>query len=128
MLNALTREKVKEVVRLAKRARQAPGERPDDPHRGDQGDARGVTAPGTPPEPQPAADWPAAVQTFIADLSDPALDELLALYRLGRGDAQSFAAGLASAQSDRSPHLERVGCIAVRSDLVAALEAGLERI
>jgi hypothetical protein len=127
MLSNITREKVKEVIRLAERVQATPDERASDPHRG-RGDARGVTAPETPQEPQPASDWPAAFQRFLIDLPEPALDELLALYRYGRGDARSFAAGLATVRGDRSPHADRVRFIVARADVVRSLEAALRQL
>jgi hypothetical protein len=125
MLNALTREKVKEVIRLAERAEATPGEPAMDPQRGN---GHGVTASQTPPEPQPASDWGAAFVRYLVDLPDEALEELVALYRYGRGDARTLAAGLATVHGDRNPHADRARFLASRGDLISSLQAGLRQL
>ena len=61
-------EKVKELIRLAERARADPTGRADDPQRGGPSGDEGVTLPATPPEPQPAADLRAAFERYLEDL------------------------------------------------------------
>ena len=80
-------EKIKELIRLAERARTDPTGRADDPQRGGPSGDEGVTLPATPPEPQPAADWRAAFERYLEDLPEAALDEIVSLYRTGGGAA-----------------------------------------
>ena len=56
-----------------------------DPQRGGPGGDEGVTLAGTPPEPQPEADWRDAFIRYVEDLPEEALDEIVSLYRTGGG-------------------------------------------
>lgn len=130
ILNVVTFEKIKEIIRLYDEAHLT--------HEGGAGDARdpqrdegsgrdGVTRPSTPPEPQPAADWRAAFERYLLDLPDPALNEVAGLYRYGRGEYAS----LEEAVSDERPiqsHQERAAFLASRSDLGACLKGALDRL
>jgi hypothetical protein len=120
-------EKVKEVIRLAERARADPAGRADDPQRGGPAGAEGVTLPATPPEPQPAPDWHGAFERHLEDLPDAALDEIVSLYRAGggAGPAQDLAVGPSPAGA---PHVDRVAFITSRPDLTPCLRAALERM
>jgi hypothetical protein len=120
-------EKVKELIRLAERAQADPSGRADDPQRGGPVGAEGVTLPATPPEPQPAADWRTALRRYLEDLPDAALDEIVALYRMGGGAAlaQDPTAGPSSGDA---PHADRVAFIISRPDLTRCLRVALERM
>lgn len=121
-------EKVKELIRLAERARADPAGRADDPQRGGPGGDEGVTLPATPPEPQPAADWREALERYVEDLPEAALDEIVSLYRTGgggAGDGPDIAAGPSSADA---PDFDRVAYITSRPDLAERLHAALERV
>ena len=121
-------EKVKELIRLAERARVDPAGRAADPQRGGPGGDEGVTLPATPPEPQPAADWREAFERYVEDLAESALDEIVSLYRTGGGAAgqgQNVASGPSSADA---PDFDRVAFITSRSDLAECLRAALDRL
>ncbi len=121
-------EKVKELIRLAERARADPTGRADDPQRGGPSGDEGVTLPATPPEPQPAADWRAAFERYLEDLPEAALDEIVSLYRTGGGAAgqgKDIAAGPSSADA---PDFDRVAFIISRADLTECLRAALDRV
>jgi hypothetical protein len=121
-------EKIKELIRLAERARADPMGCASDPQRGGPGGDEGVTLAGTPPEPQPAAAWRDAFIRYVEDLPEEALDEIVSLYRTGGGGAgqgQNMAAGPSSADS---PDFDRVAFISSRSDLAECLRTALDRV
>ena len=121
-------EKIKELIRLAERARADPTGRADDPQRGGPGGDEGVSLPATPPEPQPAADWRAAFERYLEDLPEAALDEIVSLYRTGggaAGEAKDIAAGPSSADA---PDFDRVAFITSRADRTECLRAALDRV
>jgi hypothetical protein len=121
-------EKIKELIRLAERARADPMGCASDPQRGGPGGDEGVTMPTTPPEPQPEADWRDAFIRYVEDLPEEALDEIVSLYRTGGGGAgqgQNMASGPSSADS---PDFDRVGFITSRFDLAECLRTALDRL
>ena len=129
MLNAITFEKVEEIIRIVERAdAAAPDDRPDDPHRGGALGSEGVSRPAPPTEPQPAPDWAHALERYLADLPDAALSEVLALYRFGRGDAASIREAGREATGSAEPHGQRVAFLASRGDLAPSLRRALERL
>jgi hypothetical protein len=128
MLNNLSFEKAKEVVRLAEQARAMPHARADDPQRGGVSGDDGVTRPGTPPEPQPAKTWAEAFRVYLHDLADEALFELVGLYHLGGGDTADTGPASFKPGSDGMSHAERVDFLTSRDDLIARLQAALERL
>jgi hypothetical protein len=129
MLNAITFEKVEEIIRIIERARDAaPGDRADDPHRGGPLGREGVSRPAPPPEPQPEADWGQALGRYLADLPDAALAEVVGLYRYGRGEETSAKEAVAEAANVSTPHAERVRFLTSRDDLAACLRQALDRL
>jgi hypothetical protein len=129
MLNAITFEKVEEIIRIIERARDAaPDDRADDPHRGGPFGSEGVSRPAPPPEPQPEADWGRALGHYLADLPDAALAEVASLYRYGRGDEASAQNAVANAAKASEPHAERVKFLASRTDLAPSLKRALDRL
>jgi hypothetical protein len=120
MLNNLGFERAKEIVRLAKEARDNPEGLASDPQRGGAGGDDGVTRPGTPPEPQPADTWAHAFERYLRDLSDEAMGELVDLYKLGRGEDAKMQSG--------TSHAEQIDFLTSRSDLITSLEAALRRL
>jgi hypothetical protein len=127
MLNSLTFEKAKEVIRLAEQARSTPQARADDPQRGGASGDDGITRPATPPEPQPAPTWAEAFELFLHDLSDDALTELIGLYHLGGKEISPTGTGLPKPAGGMS-HAEKIEFLTARDDLVARLEAALSRL
>jgi hypothetical protein len=120
MLNNLSFERAKEVVRLAKEARDNPEGRASDPQRGGASGDDGLARPGTPPEPQPADNWAHAFERYLRDLSDDALRELVSLYHLGREEDAAADSGMS--------HAERIDFLTTRADFVNSLEAALARL
>jgi hypothetical protein len=121
-------EKIKELIRLAERARADPMGCASDPQRGGPGGDEGLTLAGTPPEPQPEADWRDAFIRYVEDLPEEALDEIVSLYRTGGGGGgkgQNMAAGPSSADA---PDFDRVEFITSRSDLAECLHEALDRL
>ena len=66
-----------------------------------------MTLAGTPPEPQPEADWRDAFIRYVEDLPEEALDEIVSLYRTGGGGGgkAKLAAGPSSADAPISTGL-----------------------
>lgn len=126
MLNDLTFEKVEEIIRLAKVARDDPHGCAGDPQRGGASGDDGLARPGTPPEPQPAGTWVEAFERYLSDLSDGASAELMMLYHFGREEGGMTANALPKA--GETDHAERVDFLTTRADLVTSLEAALGRL
>lgn len=127
MLNSLSFEKAKEVIRLAEQAKATPDARADDPQRGGPGGDDGLTRPSTPPEPQPAPTWAEAFRLYLHDLSDDALAELVALYHFGQGATDADRTAAAPPTGGMS-HEEKMVFLAGRDDLVVRLNRALERL
>jgi hypothetical protein len=129
MLNAITFEKVEEIIRIIERARDAaPDDRADDPHRGGPFGREGVSRPAPPPEPQPEAGWGQALGRYLADLPDAALAEVVGLYRYGRGEETNPRDAIAKAAKTPEPHAERVRFLNSRDDLATCLRQALDRL
>ncbi len=129
MLNNITFEKVEEIIRILERAREAtPDDRADDPHRGGPFGSQGVRRPAPPTEPQPAPDWPHALERYLSDLPDAALGEVIGLYRYGRGDAARAQDAVAEAVNASEPHAQRVAFLSSRADLAESLRHALEQL
>lgn len=120
MLNNLSFERAKEIVRLAKEARDNPEGGASDPQRGGAAGDDGLARAGTPPEPQPADTWAHAFERYLRDLSDDALRELMSLYHLGREEDVMTDSGMS--------HAERINFLTTRADLVTSIEAALQRL
>lgn len=115
-------EKVKEVVRLAERALLEPvgsTGSPRSPGRADAIDSGGTVEPVTP---QPAGDWQTALQRYLLELPDGAIEELCALYRRG-GEAGGGGAGNADV-----PDTDHAAWLLSRPDLAQRLGNAVEHL
>lgn len=129
MLRNITREKVEEVIELAERAHDYPVERADMARRGGADGRRAVSRPDQPLSPQPAPDWQHALPRYLDDLSDAALDELAALYKMGHGEASDPRQAMAApSRTDAPPHGERAHQLATLPDLPDSLRAALRQL
>jgi hypothetical protein len=127
MLNAITFEKVEEIIALAAQARRAPHERADDPRRGGPAGDRGVSRAAPPMDPQPALDWADALPQYLDDLSGAALQEVAGLYRFGRGEFARLEDAVAAAREAGEPPRARAAFLAGQPDLAVSLRRALER-
>jgi hypothetical protein len=121
-------EKVKELIRLADRARAEPTADAHDPRRLGPAGSEGLEVPTTPSVPQPADDWAQALERYVSDLPEEALDEIISLYRTGGGgggEGQDMGAGPSSADA---PDFDRTAYILTRRDLPECLRTAVDRL
>ena len=130
MTTNISIEKVKELIRLAERARAEPGGRADVPQRGGWAGSAGLEASAPPMAPQPAGDWQTALQRYVLELPDGAIEELFALYRSGGGVSQgdgSAMIGVGPATGDVSAH-DHAAYLLSRPDLVERLRQAVQQL
>lgn len=127
MTTNISVEKVKELIRLAEQARAQPEGRADGRQRSTWSS---VDASSEPLTPQPAGDWQTALQRYILELPNGAIEELFALYRSSGGAGEGLRGqdiGVGPSGADAAGH-DHATYLLSRPDLIERLRWAVQHL